>query len=229
MDGIGLLEAVWDRGAPAWLRELAAVEVLRQVWVQQDQVVDGQVRFREAGDLPASWQVQSPDDPQARYRCKRQLGWVGYKDHVTKTCQPDTPHLITNVETTLAPVPDVKVTARVHKGLAARGLLPGVHLVDGGYVDAELLLESQTADQVARPGGDGGWQARAGQGFELASFTIDWAAERVVCPKATAVSSGSRTATATARRGSRSASPRPTVRPVRCVPSAPAPGSGRAA
>jgi hypothetical protein len=49
-DGYRLLEAVRAPGAPGWLRELPAVEALRQVWVQQfyrDE--DGRVIWREAG------------------------------------------------------------------------------------------------------------------------------------------------------------------------------------
>ncbi|MFJ8314284.1 MULTISPECIES: transposase [unclassified Streptomyces] len=34
-DGYRLLDAVHHRGAPAWLRELPALHLLRQVWVQQ--------------------------------------------------------------------------------------------------------------------------------------------------------------------------------------------------
>ena len=52
-DGYRLLEAVHAPGAPEWLRELPAVETLRQVWVQQyyriiDSGQDTVVR-REAG------------------------------------------------------------------------------------------------------------------------------------------------------------------------------------
>jgi hypothetical protein len=34
-DGYRLLKATADRRAPAWLREIPAVEVLRQVWIKQ--------------------------------------------------------------------------------------------------------------------------------------------------------------------------------------------------
>lgn len=34
-DGFALLAAVYGPDAPAWLRELPAVETLRRVWVQQ--------------------------------------------------------------------------------------------------------------------------------------------------------------------------------------------------
>jgi hypothetical protein len=57
-----------------------------------------------------------------------------------QTCDEDLPHLITNVETTTAAVPDDQVLASVHQALARRDLLPEIHLVDAGYTDAEGLV-----------------------------------------------------------------------------------------
>ncbi len=59
--------------------------------------------------------------------------------HLTETCEQDSPHLITHVETTTAPVSDDARTASIHAGLQHKDLLPGQHIVDTGYVDAELL------------------------------------------------------------------------------------------
>jgi hypothetical protein len=66
------------------------------------------------------------------------VGWVT-SVHLTETCEQDSPHLITHVETTTAPVSDDARTASIHAGLKHQDLLPGQHLVDTGYVDAELL------------------------------------------------------------------------------------------
>ncbi|MFF3468137.1 hypothetical protein [Streptomyces sp. NPDC002619] len=48
-DGFALLEAVYAAGAPAWLREIEAAQVLRTAWVQQyHRNEDGKgVRWRE--------------------------------------------------------------------------------------------------------------------------------------------------------------------------------------
>jgi transposase len=95
-DGYLLLEAVRAPSAPGWLRELAAVEVLRQVWVQQyTRAEDGTVKRREAGlELglpPGRSRIVSPYDTDARYSEKRGRGWRGYKVHLTETChQPGT-------------------------------------------------------------------------------------------------------------------------------------------
>ena len=50
--------------------------------------------------------LSSPYDTEARYSTKRELNWVGYKVHLTETCDESTPHLIVNVETTPATTPD---------------------------------------------------------------------------------------------------------------------------
>ena len=59
-DGYRLLHAVFEQ-APDWMRHLPAIEVLRQVWVQQFHWVEGFLRWREAGNLPpASQMIYSP-------------------------------------------------------------------------------------------------------------------------------------------------------------------------
>jgi hypothetical protein len=72
---------------------------------------------------------------------------VGYKVHLTETCDPNSPHLITQVMTTPATTPDCTMGSAIQQGLAHRDLLPGTHLLDGGYVDAELLVTAQTQHQ----------------------------------------------------------------------------------
>lgn len=78
------------------------------------------------------------------------------------------------------------VTTRIHERLAAKGLLPAEHFVDCTYVDAALLVGSRRDHGVALEGpvrGVASWQARAGQGYDLPHFTIDWDHERVTCPE----------------------------------------------
>ena len=186
-DGFRLLEAVYGRDAPRWLGEVPAVEVLRRVWLSQFYLDQGRVRLRRAGDLPpAGRRIDSPYDPEATYGNKRSTTWTGYKVHLTETCEADEVHLITNVETTPAVTADVDQTAPIHTALEAKGLLPGDHLLDAGYVDAELLVDSQSEHGVrlvgpVRP--DVSWQARSGQGFDIGHFAIDWGAGRVTCPE----------------------------------------------
>jgi transposase len=186
-DGYRLLEAVSGADAPAGLWRVPAVEVLRRVWLCQYYVEEGRVRWRKAGDLPpAGRRIDSPYDPEATFGNKRSMTWTGYKVHLTETCEDKEVHLITNVETSLAVTADVDLTAPIHTALAARGLLPGDHLLDAGYVDVELLVGSQFEHGVrligpVRP--DVSWQAQAQGGYDIAHFRIDWEARRVTCPE----------------------------------------------
>jgi transposase len=186
-DGYRLLEALRSDAAAVWLWQVPAVEVLRRVWLTQFYVDDGRVRWRTAADLaPTGQRINTPYDAEATFGNKRSLTWTGYKVHVSETCEPDQVHLITHVETTWAVAADVDQTAPIHTALAAKGLLPGDHLIDAGYVDAELLVGSQFEHGVrlvgpVRP--DVSWQAQANQGFDISHFAIDWEAQRVTCPE----------------------------------------------
>lgn len=78
------------------------------------------------------------------------------------------------------------MTAPIPQALAAKALLPEEHFLDAGYVDATLLISSQTDHHVTlvgpvRPAVS--WQAQAAQGYALAGFTVEWAAQSVRCPQ----------------------------------------------
>ena len=186
-DGFYLLEALYDDEAPIWLRELPAVEAMRQIWVQQYVVEADQLRWRSDKELPPHKRlIVSPDDLEARNRTKRNLNWNGYAVHLTETCGPEGPHLITNVETTPATIADVEVTDTIHQALADKDLLPQQHLVDRAYVAVDHLLAAQKDHQIDLVGpvaGGGSWQAKAGQGFEGRCFAVDWDAQTVTCPQ----------------------------------------------
>ena len=81
--------------------------MLRQLWATQYVEVAGHLRWRTPAEMPpAAAQVCSPYDAEARYSTKREIQWVGYKAHLSETCDEDRPHLIVNVETTPATTPD---------------------------------------------------------------------------------------------------------------------------
>ncbi|MDQ5851535.1 MAG: transposase, partial [Chloroflexota bacterium] len=190
-DGFQLLRAIYAVDAPGWIREVPAVDILRRVWLQQyyAPAADGSTRWRAATDLaPAALLINSPYDPEARYSTKRSVSWTGYKVHLTETCDDDTPHLITHIETTAATATDEQALAPIHAALAQKDLLPADHIVDAGYVDSERLVTSQEDYGVNLLGpipSDTGWQARAGQGFDVACFGVDWERQTVTCPAGT--------------------------------------------
>lgn len=144
-DGMELLERVWeDTTVPLELRRLPAVDILRRTWVHQYQIVEGQVRLRDAKNIPpAGERMDSPYDPDARFGNKRSTTWTGYKVHWTETCDDGQVHLITHVMTTHGHQTDLGQTEEVHKALEAKSLLPAEHLVDTAYVNSPLLLNSE--------------------------------------------------------------------------------------
>jgi len=102
-DGLFLLEKVEDAHAPGWLRLIPAVAALRRCWDEQYLCDEHGVHPREGAQLPPGAQrAATPHDLDARYGAKRGQGWVGYALHVTETCDPDAPRLITDVATATA-------------------------------------------------------------------------------------------------------------------------------
>jgi transposase len=186
VDGFHLLSAIYDPAAPSYVREIPSVEIMRRVWIQQYYVDHGQVTWRSQQDLPPNQiLIQSPFDPEARNRTKRGLNWTGYSVHLTETCDLDRPNLITHVETTPATTFDGKMTPHIHRALAGKGLLPRVHIVDTGYIEAQHLVSSHQdyhIDLLGPAPPDSSWQAKAGQGFDISCFVLDWQAQQVTCP-----------------------------------------------
>ncbi len=183
---MSLLAAVYLPDAPASLRLLDQMQTLRQMWIQQFLVDNGQVRRRDLKERPpGAERLVTPYDTDARGSIKRGTFWDGYKVHLTETCEPDRPNLITHVATTDSTVPDVRLVAPIHDRLAERGLLPERHLVDSGYASAREVVTARRDHEVDLMGpilASTSWQAREGGGFTLADFTIDWENQRVTCP-----------------------------------------------
>ncbi len=187
-DGHHLLAEIWDEAAPRWLPQLPAVEVLRQVWVQQF-YLDSQhhVHWRLPEESPSAARlIHSPYDGEARFSRKRETQWVGYKVHLTETCDTHRPHLITQVETTAATTTDVEVTHTIQADLVAHQRAPSTHLLDTGYIEAEQLLisrETYGIDIVGPVLPDSSWQARAQQGFDITHFEVNWEQHQARCPE----------------------------------------------
>ena len=221
-DGYALAEAVYAESSPAWLRELPAVDVLRRVLLQNYTRVihaDGRevIKRREKepegdGLPPGHARIASPYDTEARWGVKRDTFWLGYKLHVTETCDgqprcgcpaagdggtgrrghdqdcaaPAFPNLITHVATTDATVTDNQMTSVIDDGLARKNLAPGRHYLDSGYLSAALVVSEAARHGIALTGpllADTSAQARAGHGYARADFAIDYDSETVTCPQ----------------------------------------------
>jgi hypothetical protein len=86
-----ILKAVTDRPAPAWLREIPAVDVLRRVWIQQYTIgANGrEVIWRDAEEhgFPPGRRASSPrttptPGTDARHSAKRGTRWTGYPSRI---------------------------------------------------------------------------------------------------------------------------------------------------
>jgi transposase len=222
-DGYALLEAVYDSSSPAWLGQVPAVDVLRRVLLQNYTRAirpDGRevIRRREKepdgdGLPPGHRRIASPYDTDARWAAKREELWLGYKLHVTETCDDPPPcschpaagsagagarghdagcahlvfpNLITHVATTAATVADNQMTGVINDGLAAKDLAPGRRYADSGYLSAALVVAEAARHGIALIGpllADTSAQARAGNGYARADFTIDYDTQTVTCPQ----------------------------------------------
>lgn len=101
---------------------------LQRTWMYQYYAEEGQLRWRQAKDLPpAGMRFDPPYDPEARYGNKRSTIWTGYKVHMTETCDEGEPHLITHIETTLAMITDSDLVVPIHEALSAKQMLPNQH------------------------------------------------------------------------------------------------------
>ena len=184
-DGLLLLSLL--EGQPPAFQELETVQTLRQVWKRHfARSETGSVLWRGDADLGrAATAIESPYDTEARHSNKHDLSWTGYKVHLTETCDEQLPHLITNVHTTVATTQDVACTQDIQQELADKALLPARHIVDAGYVDARLLVESQQKHDIDLFGPtriNPSWQAREG-GYDQSQFHIDWDKQQATCPE----------------------------------------------
>ena len=159
---------------------------VQQYWTEVKEDGSLQVHLRaDDNQPPSALRLHSPYDEDVRYSAKGERSWVGYKIQLSETSGENEVHLITQVTTTLATGSDMAALEKVHCSLQQKDLLPEEHLLDAGYVDAQSLVSSQrdfgvtlcspVREKVS-------WQAKAGQGFDLASFQIDWDKQVVTCP-----------------------------------------------
>jgi transposase len=194
VDGHWLLAAALASTAPEAVRTAPCLQVLRQIWIQQyyinasgDEAV---ICVREPGNLPpAARCICSPYDLDARYARHNAQVWVGYRTHLTESCDPDAQiHVITQVETVLAPTQDVEVVETIHADLAEQGLKPKQHYVDAAYLSADLLVSTAQQESIELIGPvtklqNVSWQAKEQTGYDTTQFQIDWDTKQATCPQ----------------------------------------------
>jgi len=141
-DGFALLDALEAPETPEPLRALPLITTLRQTWQRHYERTMGEGaahnhpamssgRFKRNQELPPAAAIESPDDPEARYRQKCDPQWTGYMGHISETCEPTAPHLLTHVPPPTAAVYEAQCTAPIHQALSAKAVAPQAHFVDG--------------------------------------------------------------------------------------------------
>lgn len=78
------------------------------------------------------------------------------------------------------------MTPKIHEGLKEKDLLPEAHIVDTGFLDAKLLVDSQKdfgIDLLGPTRQNYKWQAQEETGFDAEQFVIDWEHQEATCPE----------------------------------------------
>ena len=102
-----------------------------RVWKQNYlPVEEGGSWIAEENRLEAARLFYSPYHLDASAARKRTTYWIGYKAHLSESCESDLPRLITQVTTTIGPIPDGQTLPDIHAVLDQRDLLPEQHIVD---------------------------------------------------------------------------------------------------
>jgi len=183
-DGARLLNRVDADDAPSGVKELHMLSVLRTLWQQQFETVEGQVQFRPKGGIGGGERIETPYDDEARWSEKRGSGWVGYKLQVTETDDADKPHLITDIAVTPATQYDSTALPDIRARQQARGVLPRERYGDSGYISGTLLAEGRLLGEeligpmrtTSTP------QSRLPDGLTHTDFQIDFEYGQVTCP-----------------------------------------------
>ena len=201
------------------LRQVLLQNYTRTITADGREVIKRREKEPEGDGLPPGHaRIASPYDTDARWGVKRDTFWLGYKLHVTETCDdeprcgcpaagdggtgrrghdkhcpaPAFPNLITHVATTDATVPDSQMTSVICDDLVQKNLAPGRSYLDSGYLSAALVVTALATWGIALIGpllADTSAQARAGKGYARADFAIDYDSRTVTCPQGKASAS----------------------------------------
>jgi hypothetical protein len=104
--------------------------------------------------------------------------------HVTETCDAKRVNVITDVATAVSGA-DSQALPGIHARLRRLRLLPGKHLVDGGYTSVAGMDDAARLHRVTLIGPlppSTTRQHRAGDGFGRENFIIDFDRREVTCP-----------------------------------------------
>jgi transposase len=169
------------------LSELKAIKLLRRVFSEQFEMVEGKLQPTQRRP-PRS--VQNPHDPDAHYANKGKKQWVGYKVHVVESVDPDEPakrkgepteQFITEILTTEAALDEMAGLAEALKQEQQHHeIKPPVMYADGGYVTETTLGEAEQSGMEllgpTRPDPHKG-------PYNADAFEVDLDKRQAICPQ----------------------------------------------
>ena len=184
-DGEWLLKRLTEGGAPAGLKDLPEVQILKTVWAQQFREETGQMVYKDLKKYDGHTQIQTPHDPEARYSRKRNFEWLGDKVQVTETEDDGYPHIITDMVATDSNQTDYEELPLIQDRLIERQCKPDEHYVDAGYMSGPNLAHSQDLQidligplpEVVTP------QDLLPDGITQAQFQMDPEQKTATCPQ----------------------------------------------
>jgi len=180
-----LLEWI-DRNDPK-LKDREAVKLLRRVFDEQFEVVEGKLQLTQRR-RPRS--VQNPHDPDAHYADKGTKQWIGYKVHVAENVDPEQPikkkgepaeHFITEILTTEAAQDEMAgLTEALRREQEHHEITPQAMYTDAGYVTEHTLTQAEQNGMEllgpTRPDPHKG-------AYNTEGFHVDIAKRQAVCPQ----------------------------------------------
>ncbi len=169
------------------LADLESVKLLRRVFAEQFEVIEGAIEPRRTRPSQA---VQNPHDPDAHYADKGTKQWIGYKVHVVESVDPEKPakvkaepgeHFITEIETTEAAQDEMAgLTEALKRQQEQHELKPLAIYADAGYVTESTLAQAErdTMELLGptRPDPHKG-------PYNADAFVVDVENEQAICPQ----------------------------------------------
>jgi transposase len=183
-DGEWLMARLAGEGAPAEIKSLPEVQVLRTVWAQQFREAQGKIIYEAGSCYDGHTQIQTPHDPEARYSRKRYQEWYGGKVQVTETDDEGYPHLITDIAATCSSKTDYEALPEIQERLKDRQCLPKEQYVDSGYMSGPNLADSlqDGIDLIGPIAPVVSPQSKIPDGITTEDFDIDTECLQVTCP-----------------------------------------------
>ena len=177
----------WIDNNHSSLGERETVKLLRRVFAEQFEVVEGSIQSRRTRPSRA---VQNPHDPDAHYADKGTKQWIGYKVHVVESVDPEEPakikaepgeHFITEILTTEAAQDEMAGLAEALKRQQAHHeMKPEAMYADAGYVTQSTLAQAEgNAMELLGPTRPDPHKGA----YNADGFVVDVENQRAVCPQ----------------------------------------------